>query len=230
MPPAADTSVNGSRLWDGSTVDIFSRRDAENRRLEVAERCRARFSRLARLQTQHHQEPRHPQGGAIAANQRLCFEWQCHVERASDVGAEEPRRRHADDRDGHAIHNERSADDAGGAAEAALPEGVADHRDRPLGTATGAIVGRRERAAEHRGYAERREVAAAGEQPIRELALTTRRKVEARRRPGERAVEEIDVRLQFLPHREGPAKASGESAGDRRIGGDRHEPVRIGDG
>ena len=41
------------------------------------------------------------------------------------------RRRDADDREGHALDRQRSADRVGGAAEAPLPEGVADDRDRP---------------------------------------------------------------------------------------------------
>jgi len=88
-------------------------------------------------------------------NQWFCFERQRHVERASNVDAEELRRGHANNRDGGAVHDERCADRARGPGETTLPEPLADDRDRPLRTPTRSIVGGRERAAENRRHAER---------------------------------------------------------------------------
>ena len=63
------------------------------------------------------------------------------VERAADVGAEEALRRDADDREGHALDRQASADDVRRAAVPPLPEAVADHRDRAVRPAAARIVG-----------------------------------------------------------------------------------------
>ena len=86
------------------------------------------------------------------------------VERAADGGAEEPGRHDADDRERHAIDRQRPADDAGIALKAALPEPLADHQRRPVGTAAAPIVVRRQQPTESRPDAERLEEATAHHQ------------------------------------------------------------------
>ena len=112
-------------------------------RLDAAQRRLRRLERLVGSQTDHHVQP--PVRAAIerallAANERLGAERDGDVERAPDVDAEEPGRRDADDRERHAFDHERPADDVRRAAEAPLPEGVADHRDRTIGSAAAPVI------------------------------------------------------------------------------------------
>ena len=130
----------------------------------------------------------HPAGFA-AAQQQLGADRDGHVERAADVDAEELRRRDANDRERHAFHGQRAADRVGGAVEAALPEAVADDRDRPVRPATAAVVSFGDRSAEDGGHAQQVEHPSADPQAVDDLGLSTARQIEARARPCERAVE-----------------------------------------
>ena len=110
----------------------------------AAARCR-RFGALSRLQPDH--DPQPPARTLLerprAANQRHGADRHGDVERPADVDAKELRRRHADDREGHALDGQRTADGVRRAAEAPLPEGVADDRDRTVRPAARPIVLRR---------------------------------------------------------------------------------------
>ena len=88
-----------------------------------------------------------PECGVAAANQRLGAERHRDVEGAADLQPEEFAGRDADDREGHAIEAEGPAERRGCAAELTLRVAVADHRDRPVRTAAGTIVGGGKRAA-----------------------------------------------------------------------------------
>ena len=101
--------------------------------------------------------------------------------------------------------------------------------DRAVRPASGPIVGWRERAASNRRDAERHEIPAAGEDPCHGLPLAALRQVESCGRPRESAVEERRLRLEFFPHRKAPGD-TGLSPGDGGVGGDRHEPMRVGYG
>ena len=100
--------------------------------------------RDARLAPRHHLEPhRAPVAEAVPGRRHLRLHHERHedVVRAADLGAVEPRRRDADDRQRHAVHVHRAAEDARVAAEPALPVAVADHHDR-VRAGRAVVVGR----------------------------------------------------------------------------------------
>ncbi len=126
----------------------------------------------------------------------------------ADFRSHEPRRQDADDREGLALQRDRLADRVGRAAEALLPEVVADHRHGPVRAATACVVRLRERAADERLDAEDVEEPAACVGAVRELALAAHRQVEARAAPGERAVEQLVLPIaDLLPDRIRPRAA-----------------------
>ena len=96
----------------------------------------------------------------------------CDVERPSNLRTEELGRCHPDDRERDALDDERRADDVGVPAETPLPHPVADDRHRTIRSATPHIVGCRERTAEERWHAKRREEIAADIRAIDRLHLS----------------------------------------------------------
>ena len=119
--------------------------------------------------------------------------------------AEERRRRDADDGERHAIERERPSDDAGFAAEAALPERVADDGDGAIRPAAALVVGGAEGAAEHRRHAEHVEESATRPHALDELGGAAARQIEARVGPGDGAIGPLVLPVaQLLPDRIGP--------------------------
>ena len=95
------------------------------------------------LQTRHYQQRRrrHPIEHAIAAaNQWFGPDRQDHVGHAPDIGPEEIWRRHADDRERHAIDRLHFADRVRHSTEPPLPQTVADDGHRPVRPATAPII------------------------------------------------------------------------------------------
>ena len=162
-------------------------------------------------------------------DQRLDAERHHDVDGAADFDAKELGRHYAHDRDRHAVDRHPRADHARGAVESPLPQAIADDGDRAVRSAARPIVGFRERAAEQRRHAERREIAPAREDPVGWLPFSPFREVEARCHRGEAAVERRQVRREAVPHRGVPAEAGGEAASRRGVVRDGEEPVRIGD-
>src|SRR4030095_13660981 len=83
------------------------------------------------------------------------------IERTSNLGTKEVRRRHSDHRERCALDVQRPPDNVGHAAKPTLPESVADPRDRTVGSAAASIVGGCEGAAQDRPNAKRLEETAA---------------------------------------------------------------------
>jgi hypothetical protein len=164
----------------------------------------------------------------IAPNQRLDLERDGDIEGTADFDAEEGRRSHTDDRERHAVDDERGADGVVAAAEAPLPQTVADDGGRSVRAAAGTIVGGREQAAAPRWNAEGREIAAAREQSFGRLTLARLCQVEPRRHPSQGAVEERDVRLESLPHRQAPAEPGRVAAVDPCPGRHRRQTMGVG--
>src|SRR6185503_14692246 len=60
-------------------------------------------------------------------HQRLCVEWNGHVETSADIGPEESGCRYTHDGEGDRVEPKRLSEDGRGATVAALPEIVADN-------------------------------------------------------------------------------------------------------
>src|SRR5437764_14842407 len=101
-----------------------------------------------------------------------------NVERVADFGSEEIRSCDADDRKRNSLDVEALPDDVGGATIPALPERVADDRDRPVRPSAPPIIRFGERPTENCGDAECVEDARAGPDPVHELRFATRGEVE----------------------------------------------------
>jgi hypothetical protein len=158
--------------------------------------CAARRAAVAsraadRREAEHHvQPPGAParERARVALHARRGAERHRDVERAADVGAEEPARRDAHHGDGHAVERERAPDDVRGTAEAPLPERMADHRDGPVRPAAGPVVGRCKGAPEGGGDAQHLEHPPARPEPFDGISGAAPGEVEARQRVGEGAV------------------------------------------
>ncbi len=177
--------------------------------LDAAQRGLRRLERLVGAQAAHHVQP--PGRAAIerallAANEGLGAERDGDVERAADVDAKEPGRRDADDRERHAFDDERPADDVSRAAEAPLPEGVADDRHRTIGAAPAPVIVFRPRAAEDGRDPKHVEVASARPDAVDELGRSALREVEPRARPGDGALEELRAIPDGFPDGVRPAR------------------------
>src|SRR6202011_3581401 len=88
------------------------------------------------------------------------------IERASDLDAEELRRRNAYDGDRPSIERDRSADDADRPSEPLLPQPIADDGRSPARTTASHIVSLREESSDDRRHTQRLEEVAARKEPI----------------------------------------------------------------
>ncbi len=123
------------------------------------------------------------------------------------IEAGELRRGDADDREGRAIERHRLADDVRRAAEAPLPETIADDHDRAVLAASAHVVRLGEGAAENRRHAQHLEETAARHDAVGVVRLAAARQVEAGRAIGEGPVEQLGIaRAQLLPQRVGPGR------------------------
>src|SRR5262249_60947760 len=104
---------------------------------------------------------------------------------------------------------------------AALPECIADHSHRAVGSAAAGIVGVGEAAAEHRRDTERVEQAGRRPDTLGELFHAAVCEIELLPVPGERVLEET-ARPELLPDRIRPRIVA-----DRRVVGDEREPLRL---
>ena len=134
----------------------------EARRQPGAGRLRGgarRLERGARGKAPEHGQPPHAtlvEQMGTSADLRLHRHRNPEIHREVGDGAVEVGRRDAHDRHGVVVDPDRTADDAGVAREAPLPERVADHDDR--GAALDGILAGEEAAADHRLHAEHVEV------------------------------------------------------------------------
>ena len=108
------------------------------------------------------------------------------VDGPADLDAEKVLRGDADDRHRRFFDRHRSADHVGRATETALPQSVADDRDRTHRPAAELIVGHRERPSDQRGDAQRLVVIAADEAVVDDLGRAVRPGVAASDRRGTR--------------------------------------------
>jgi hypothetical protein len=162
--------------------------------------------RLSRLAADDHVQPPVTAGveaAFLAANQRFGADRNRDVERAAHLEAEEVVRRDADDRERHALDDDRLADHAGRSAVAALPERVADDGYGAVGAAAMTVVVGLPRAAEDRLDAEHFEEAAARPQAIDEFRASALRQVEPRHGPGEGTVHDRCAVAHRFPDRIG---------------------------
>jgi hypothetical protein len=121
------------------------------------------------------------QAGIPRVDDRLVSERHDDIEGVPDVGSEEASRRDADNRERHALERQRAADGVRRAAEAPLPEAVADDRDRSIRAAAPHVVRRGERAADPRRDAEDLEERAARPHTVHELRFSAGGEIEASR-------------------------------------------------
>jgi hypothetical protein len=131
----------GNRLeLEGIVQELWLREHRHRRgahlRLHRAQRRGRRLELSPRFHPQHDV---HPGDVVVECDARenlwLGPDREDHVEGSPDFDAEKARRRNADDRDRDALHGHGRADAADGAAEALLPQPVADHRGQPVRSA-----------------------------------------------------------------------------------------------
>jgi len=205
---------------------LEGQRRASNLRLHGADRRGCLVDRLTGPQAHHHGEP--PPVALLESSVRPRDghhpDWNDDVDPPPDVRSEELRRHDADDREGNSIERQRPSNRVGGAAEAPLPERVADDDDRSIPTALVLVVGAGERQAEHGHDTKRVEHSRGRPDAVDELGDPAARQVEPLRAPREGAVEELPL-LQFAPDRISPG--IGPLRGG--VGQDR-EPMRVLDG
>ena len=208
---SAGRRLERERIGQVAVANTLAQRRHRRRadlRLDGSEKRRRLLRRLPRLQPRHDVHPPRRalvKHGRVPANQRLGPERDRDVEGSSDVRTEEPLGRDADDRERRALDRDGLADHVGGAAVAALPHRVADHRHRPVRAAAARVVRLSEGATDHRRHAEHVEHVAARIDACRHVGGGTRRQIERFAGPRERVGREhLSPGLEPLPDRIGP--------------------------
>ena len=205
----------------------------ENLRLQTANRRGCVRKRLARTKAQHDRREEELVGRVerrpLWMNQGFGAERYRDVEHAADFEPEELWRRHADDRERHALDRQRRADHVR-AIESLPPEAITDDRDRSRRSPAPNVVGCGQRAADRSGDSERCEEVAADEQHVGRLDLAGPCEVEAQRRHRQRAGERLCALLQARPHRVRPPEPGREPQPRRRFRRDGDEGLWMGDG